>query len=589
MLFENPFFRREVRALRRRELAPADPFLIVQVAALWLPVLLQERLLWHEETNETFRRVLALLALVMVHAGCGVAAGVNLAARVLLEEHRRGTLDALRTIAVPSWLWLPQKLLMPLAGTVLVWLAGLPFYAALCMRGHFLPRELAPLFVLSGAAALLAFCGTLLLPPEGLRLRPRPGMYASRLDYLLDLARAGLSWGTAGVLLITTFHAGRYAGRVTDTPYPSLPFYSGWLETGTGLLTLLAAVVLAALAAAWEAADPASRPASFLSRALRLLAVGAAYYLLLGHVWAPLAEPVRVLALALFPAAVLLAAASGRRPAELVGRRERAEAGWLARGWDNPVFVRDLRVALRGGGLLRQACSRIGALVLGLLATGLLAAAGIGPRFAPPGPSWLGLLFQVGLMAFLAGFFVSIPALLGLGGRAINNWQAERQANTLPQLLTSPLPSDAVVKGRWAAALLVGAARNLPLVGTYVFGFTVLHLNGAMRGTDTMLCIALWLLSLGVLLSAGCASAFRQVIRLQDLGSATLLSVWLLLAEGAGLAFAINNQSLFTEDLGALIRGYCLLMAPLNAALTAFIYRRGVAGLEALRRAEIEA
>jgi hypothetical protein len=590
MSIENPFFLKELRALGRRRFAPIGWALLLQSFLLLFPLLIVERLLGSELEPVQARQVLALVLLGISHAILCGAIGWTLGRSVFLEEHRQRTLESVRLVSTSPWRWLPQKLLFPLYGLLLVWAAGLPFYAALALRRHFPPHALQPGAVFALCGGLVMLGTTLMLPPEGARYRLKLQGPVPLADLLGSFGQWGLPYWVVLVLLRLSWDWLQAAIGAGTTAFRSLPFYSSWLRTDHGLVLLMTCFGLGALGAALANADPVSRLMPLLGRAGRLLAVAGAYYLFVGYTW-PGSGPSGLVALFALPAAVSAIALFSRKRPERKDEDPiaRGELGWLTRFADNPVFLRDLRVTLRPAGLVRQSWT-IGTRLL--LVTTLLGTVSILPfvgTLGPvggPGSVWGQVLARVAELALVLGFWLVIPSLLTFGARALALWQEERRCNTLSQLFSSPIGTRTVVHGRWAAAVLVGLARTLPVLVIFLIG-PLIALDG--RGLDVCLSLGAWLTSMGLVMSAGFAGAARRVDRIADLGLAVCLSVYVLLAEGLGLAIAVNNLPRWTIDsIRTLLIAYSWTMAPINLVLTYLIYRRSIADLEAYRKQDLE-
>jgi hypothetical protein len=577
---ENPFFTREARSWSRRQYAPVTWHVLLQCFILTVPLLLLERVLGADIDSEEVRRGLALMALGVGHAALAGIVGWALGSMVLIEEHRQGTLDTLRLVSTPPRRWLPQKLLLPAYAFLVVWLAAAPFYMALSIRGHFLPRDLQPGALLSGGVGLAAFAAALLVPPEGVRQRLNQRLTAS--DLIADLTHLGLPYW-AGIVIVRVqwdWMAALVSGRAA---IQLQPFYDANLRTDHGLALLIGALLIAALASAFAGADPASRWAVRVARWTRVLAVGVAYYLFIGYTWRRIGPEHRWLALAGLPLlALALHVFSRVKKRRSEDRSAAREIRWVARRSDNPVLIRDLRVLLRTAGLRRQATVISLGLVVGmaLLTASMIPLTGF--FGGPPAPGPLRFLRQMAAVAVILGFWLAVPAVLTFGARASALWQMERRVNTLSQLLASPLPAETVIRGRWAAALMVGVARNSPALVAFLLGLFVISSG---RGLPLALALATWLASLGLVLSAGFAGAARPVESLRELGSAVCLSVYVLLGEGLGLALVMNHT---TGEVGLTLMTYSLCMAPVNLLLTYGIYRRAIADLEALRKRDFE-
>jgi hypothetical protein len=589
MPVENAFFLKELRALGRRQFAPVAWPLLLQTVLLIFPLLMMERLVGAELEDLRARQGLALALLGLAHAIVTGSAGWAMGSRVLLEEHRQNTLESLLLVSVSPWRWLPRKLVFPLHGLTVVWLAALPSYAALVLRGHFTPGDLAPGLILSGAAGLVSFGAALLQPPQG--LRSRLSQRVSVPDLVSDLSHVGLPYWIGLILLRLGWDWLMAVAGGGGAAFRESPFFWAVLRSDVALAALLLVFTIAALGSAFAAAYPASAAAERLRWWSRLLAIGAAYYLFVGYTW-PGSRPIfRIAALAGPP--VLLLARPLLSRSRRAGRREdrgaAREIRWLAGLTDNPVFLRDLRVALRPAGLTRQALMNALGLVLGVALVGGLSlvpfAGFMAGSWGSRGP-WQQILAQVVGVTLLIGFWVAVPALLTYGSRSLAHWQAERRQDTLGQLFSSPLSTEQLVRGRWGAALLVGCARNMPVVIAFTLA---LFATGQWPAVRVCLALGLWLASMGLVLSAGFSGAAAQITNTRELGSAVCLAIYVLLAEGLGLAWTLSNLPQFVASgIQFIMLSYTLLLTPVNVLLTWLVYRRALMDVEYLRRRDLE-
>lgn len=590
---ENPFFQRELRAAARRQFSLVAWPMVALVALLVFPLLLLEGFLAPEIDNLQVRKVLALIVFGLSYAGICTAVGWMIGSRVFLEEHRRNTLEMLRLVSTPPWKWVAQKLAYPLVGLGLVWSTAFPLQAALVIRGHLLPREIEPLTILAGCAGLTALGATLLMPPTGLRSLLRPDTRPTLPVLLHDLSYMAVPNWIALVLLTLGMNAVLSAVGYGTQVFRPRPFFQGWLRTDQGLAVLVGMFGLAALTAAYSTACPALPRVASASTFTRWLSIATAYYLMLGYTWSGVPGWGQMFAPAFLPLALAGAWVWGRRTARSRSARPedqsaQREIGWLAKRLDNPVLIRDLRVALRGVGLTRRFIwLSVGLLlVCGLL--GSLAAFPFVRLFgtAARGVTFLQLLYQSAGVASLLGFSAAVPCLLTIGSQAVVQWQAERRQQTFSQLFQSPISSHDLLLGRWIAALLVGTTRALPVVLLFLASYGLLSRG---NGLPTILAIGAWLLSLGLVLSIGCAGAARRVTHIRDLLAPMPLAVGILLAEGLALSLVLAwlPDRLYVE-MGELIRAYSLGMSGLNLGLTALLFFRVITELEKLRHQELE-
>jgi hypothetical protein len=597
MLLENPFFVREIRAFGRRGFALLAWPLLVQAVFLALPLLLMERATSGRLQPPEAWRGLALVFFGLGHAATCGGVGWIVGKRVFGEEHRRRSLDGLRLLTTPPAVWLAQKLVFPIYLLGLVWAAGLPFYAAGALRAHFLPSQLVPGAQLALALGLLTFGAALLAPAEGLRSPVRGGARVRRAAVWSDTLLMGLPLWITLVLLRLALDWMYYALGQRPTPYANAPFFGTYLSTDRGLLILLAVYAVACYGAAYPNAHPAGRWSLPLRDGSRVFAVGVAYLLFLGYSWRGSLD----LTFLLLAALGLLAAVTVSLPAEWRerltperGHRPRGQDPHAARDLarlgrllDNAVFIRDLRVALRGAGLGRQFLLH-GAGLCAL--SGVVGSLGL-PFYGLPGRGSAGLppfAYQWATGTLLLGSWLILPALLAYGGRAIANWGTERRCAMLPQIFATPLPTEAFVRGRWLAAVLIGVVRAVPVP----LGFLLALLLVAERAElPVYVAQGVWLASLGLILSAGLAGSAQDTsIQLEDLFCSGCLAVYAVMVEGALFlwqwAQAPVTPSGVADRSGLVV--YAWSMVPLNLLLTWGVYRRAVADIAFLRRKESE-
>jgi hypothetical protein len=586
MRFENAFFTREARAFGRGQFRPLARAILLQSAALAAPLLLVEG--WLPWTEAVGQRLGGLMLLWGIHAAACAGTGGRLGYRVFGDEIDRGTLDALRLVTVPPWKWLLQKLLFPLYGMALVWGAALPFYAALVLRGHFLPSYLAVGALLAAACGLLALCATLLLGPEGVvalrnhfrhpsRPTPTPGAgHLGPVSYL---------FGLVAIMAFDWVRADGYLGDALRTT----AFYGAWVPKAAVLAALLGGCALAALAAGHATADPANSRATALGRAGRALLSGAAYYQAVGWLWPGLALPYRVAWLLGLPAAALAARwyrrRTGSRREDRLGTRE---IEWLNGRWDNPAFIRDLRVALRASGLRRQGLSAATSM---LLFPPALALATLLPPLAFPlsmlfgsGPPVGAFFFRWGVLVAALSPVITMIALMNAGSQAAVHWRSETRFDTLAQVLATPMASETLVRGRWTASALVSLTMLLPSLISLAVGIAVV---AATRPSllPTYLLVQLYLGSSG-LLCATLLGSHGQVRWLQWV-CAPLLPLELMVGLGVGLSsLAAQAMGMDASPVLALLP-YLPATALVNLLLTVAVYFSATGHLERLRHADL--
>lgn len=597
MLLENPFFVREIRAFGRRGFALVAWPLMVQAVFLTLPLLLMERATSGRLQPLDAWRGLALVLFGLGHAATCGGVGWIVGKRVFGEEHRRRALDGLRLLTTHPAVWLSQKLVFPFYLLGLVWAAGLPFYAVVALRAHFLPSQLVPGAQLALCLGLLTFGAALLAPAEGLRSPVRAGSRVKQAAVWSDTLLMGLPLWITLVLLRLALDWMYYALGQRPAPYANAPFFGTYLPTDRGLMLLLAAYTVACYGAAYPHAHPAGRWSLPLRNGSRLFSVTIAYVLFLGYSWrGRLDLPYVLLSLVGLLAAVMVALPAewrerltperGRRPRNEDPRaiRDLARLGKLL---DNAVFMRDLRVALRGSGLGRQFLLHGAGLfalsgAVGSMGLPFYGVAGRGSTLLPP------FVSQLASGTLLIGSWLILPALLAYGGRAISNWGTERRCAMLPQIFATPLSAEAFVRGRWFAAVLVGLVRALPVP----LGFLLALLVVAERAElPVYVAQGVWLTTLGLILSAGLAGSAQDTsIQLEDLFCSGCLAVYAVMVEGALFlwqwAQAPVGANGVADRSGLVV--YAWSMVPLNLLLTYGVYRRAVADIAFLRRKESE-
>lgn len=591
---ENPFFAREVRAFGRRGLGLLAWPLMVQALFLCVPLWLMERAAAGLLQPVDSWRGLALVALGLGHAAVSGGVGWIAGKRVLGEEHRRRALDGLRLITRHPAGWLAQKLVFPLYVVVLVWSAAVPFYGVVALRGHFLPGHLAPGAQLALCLGLLTFGAALLAPAEGMRSPIRSGKRVKASAAWSDILMMGLPSWIALVLLRLAFDWMLYAQSLRPSPFRHAPFFGASLPTDQGLVVLLAAYAVTCFGSAYAVVNPADRWAGPIRDGARILGVAAAYVLFVGYQWPgaiTVGSVLTVLGGLLAATLVALPSEWRERLTPERGRRTRTEdrlAGRelarLGRLFDNAVFVRDLRVALRGGGLLRQFALNSGGLCLLTVAV-----TGVGQPFlgAATGSVWSPTVQRLAMGAITVSSWLMLPALLAYGGRALASWGTERRCVTLLQVFASPLTTETVVRGRWIAAVLVGLVRSSPVPLFFLAGLLIVASPGEILFHVGQ---GIWLATLGLILSAGLAgSAQDTAVALEDLFCAGCVAVYLVMVEGALYLWLWTQAPVLNgapDQSGLLL--YAWGMVPLNLIATYFVYRRAVSDIGFLRRKETE-
>lgn len=567
MPLENPFFVREIRAYSRKAWAPLS--WQVLVAALGPVVwLLSCTWKWNPEApgSEEFSHEDLLVRVIFTHAVvCGFA-GWRLGMRVFGGEKQQHTLEGLQLISTSPWVWAVQKLGFPVYALLTVWLAAFPGCAMLVVRGHCLPAMLWPGLWLAGAVGLLTFGTALMAPLEraGLPLATERQLpLAQRFE--LGAPRLLAAWLGWEILQLTF----QWLENGVQEPRPVfsqhllfrlLPLRSDQLFAG-----MLGLFLLYGLTCAWAWANPSSPIAGRLRRAALLFTLIAGYALVVGVTWMGsywlwqavlVAVPiVQVLRLAW----AQRKAVRGRRTKPLDRPRVVREIAAVQARWDNPVLVRDLRVSLRGGGLLSSFVRQC--LVVGALG-GLIGAYVYSLRSYYVGFSSLPMI-----TGFLAGLYGcgAFVAVARMGLSASTQWSSERRMKTVSQLLLSPIPGRDIVRGRWIAALLQGSAVAAPWVVAFVICTLI-----ATRGKDlgTLIGYGLGAVSLTLTLSVGRAGAIRELTgRREWLSPARASVVWLVVLY---LLFASILGNYPSGELDGLV--LCVVLTLVNAvAVAAFL------------------
>lgn len=593
MVLESPFFLKEARVASRRQWSVFAWLLVWQVICVLMPLLLME---WFQAlpilpaAGRSVLQRMSLTNLGLLHSIVCIAAGGRMGRRVFQEEARQGTLESLRLVSLEPWRLVLQKLLFPLYGYLLVWLAAVPVYWMIALRGHFSPAELGPGALLAGVAGLVQLGAELLAPSEGWLRQQKEGKVL--------VTAPGLAPGTVllpvlvfGMLmLVQTDWIGavlgtrRSAARVLD-------LYGFWLGSDLLLSLMLVLYFLVVAAAALAAASPASRWATALARRTSLAVVVVFYYLWVGWLWSIVSLPFRIAWMAALPALLFGLPLLGRKQPDPRPRAEDPaaprEIEWLGRRWDNPVMVRDLRAWLRRSGIVRLTVRSLFQLVAGVL---FLAGGTMLPPFRTTfalvfgtGPSWWVDLLTRGIA--IATFFAPLfgwLAFANLGSRAQIGWQKEARLNTYGQLLETPLPSAALVAGRWTASSAAALSGLVP--GALLLGAGLLRIAVTFRAAlPAYATLDLYLGSLGLLMGAIFAGVPRKTPWIAGLAATVLLSgeVLLVFPMGAEVMNADSGRSILSPFLFA-----GLAVTPLNLALAFRIFRDSVAELERRRASE---
>ncbi len=566
---ENPFFVREVRAYSRKAWSPLAWLLLAGALFPLFPLWLGER--FSETENrmmETFLRAMVLVAVGLTHGGVCATAGWLLGVRVFGAEYRQKTLESLRLISVSPWWWVLQKLAFPVYALALIWAAALPGYFALVMRGEFLPRDLWPGLILSACIGLLAFAAALVIAPERIgappvneRTRPLTERLETSIHRVLPM---GIGWMllSIGGRWIVDAAAGKPLGL-----FPRRLFAAIWLRQDQIVGLLLALFLAYALAAAWTWANPASPLARRLRTGMQVTTVTVGYLILLGLTWVGSwwIWKVMVIGFPLVQVLRLYRQGGQERQAQQPGKdrkvkprkegaRTAGEILSLQRRWDNPVLIRDLRVALRGSGLLWTFLGQcLGIVLIGLAMMALLVA---GPWGVPRGGGLLVAAFA-GMMCSILGWVAFVTAIR-IGSRAAAQWGSERRMNTVSQLLLTPLAGREIIRGRLAAALIEGLLTSVPWIASFYFFLLI-----ATEGDDYGLSLALgaWFLSLAFVIAVGCSASLRTMTRWRDLFTTQGAVGAIVLAEPLLLLWAFAKNLARPEEI---ILGLPMLYAVAN-------------------------
>jgi hypothetical protein len=510
MSLENPFFVREVRAYSRKAWSPLSWQVLAAAMGpgFWLWAIARE---WTPDAPGApyFLRGLLLAWVIVSHAVvCGFT-GWRLGAQAFGAEQRQSTLEGLQLVSTSSWKWSTEKLLFPLYSLFLVWLAAFPGCAMLVVRGHCLPATLWPGLLLAAAVGVLSFGVALMGPPEraGLPLSTErqlplaqrlelsaPRLIATWLGW--EILQLGIRWLEKGVRDLTPDFQTRLLFRI-------LPLRSDQIFAG-----MLGLFLFYGLTCAWAWANPASPIAGRLRRAALLVTLVTGYALVVGVTWIGSNWFWQSLLVAV-PTVQLLRLALAQRKSVRVRRAARPDSPRAVREiaavqarWDNPVLVRDLRVSLRGGGLLSS-------ILWHCLIVGALGGA-FGAYALSMGAYYVGASTYPVIAGFLASLYGwgAFAAVMRIGMSASTQWSSERRMKTVSQLLLSPIPGVDIVRGRWAAALLQGSAVAMPWVVS--FAICTIIASGGER-LETLVCYSLWIVSLALILSAGRAGAIREL------------------------------------------------------------------------------
>ena len=592
---ENPFFLRDTRTVSRRPGGVAGGILARQVLFLCLPLLVVENLLPFLPRGHVAREALALALLGVGHAGSCAAAGGCVGLSVLRDEYRRGTLDSLRLLPTRPWDWLLQKLLFPLFALLTVWLSALPCYGALALRGYFLPHQLLPGAVWALAVGLFAFAAALAAPPEGAvaTIKGERGPLARRsleagqllqLWLAVCLVRPGIDW----VLWNARFHAAPWKSTT--------PVFTTWMRMDIFLALQLGLYAVAAVSTAISLAAPDNRRVEVAARGCRYVAGMTACTLFVGGLPVSIPLGARLPLLAILPVLTLVILRDTRRKASLAEDGLAAvEVRWCGERWDNAVLLRDLRAMLRHQSVRRLALRRCGEqLLIAVALAGLsflpVASAITSTIYGSP-PSVAALPFRIAAnLTFFAPMSMFLFGMV-LGEKAREQWLKESQVGMLPQLLSTPLPAEALVCGRWGASVVTAASYTVPALLGVVIGSATLRMNHPDL-VIPYLALSLLSGSSGVLGGAASARPVWPGMALASvsgvgLAGGSLLGLGELLVAGKLGGLLVMRVLAGSQDDPTLLGAMAVLAALLNGCIAAVCYRSSVAEIGRMRTADI--
>lgn len=503
MNWENPFLTRELRQHRgeRLRMCLARLSWICSLGLLPLLMVVVPALAWRAYGLEWTYTPPPPFLLVMPHGMlCFLAAGYGLD-RFVAAERRQATLGSVLLVSLPPSHWLLQKLVFPLYVLVLTWLAGLPFYLAAAALDIDLPLRLLTYSLIPLALGLYTLTLPLLVPSETLLEgaeyeRPRPW------EHLLLAPLVLLPFLIAGIWGVFKGMAGRWS---------TSQLFCMHVPDGVVLALLLPILPVGSYFTGLAALSGGEASARLAHRA-RLACVTWLYLLLFGlfgfQWWV------------LLGAALSLLAGSGplyqelkqrwrraRRPHTAGGAspdrstpaarkriedpRSRGDVAWLAGYWDNPIFVRDLRMRTRAASFRRALIGGWMAFGIILLIIGLLPlTAFVGAIIASPAQAWHSVRAagaaiapaHKDMLALFCGAYSLLILVGGASGSPTGRAQlagATRDAEPrLPEEFATPLASEDLLLGRAVAAALYSWCFATPAI----MGLAVSALYAAWRG-----------------------------------------------------------------------------------------------------------
>jgi hypothetical protein len=449
MLFDNPFFVREIRQHVRRPL-PVQLGLLLTAGSTVLVLLLTLHM-WRRFGDRPDPPDELLYLVLFPHLLACIAAGVYGTDRVFGDEHRRSTLEALYLLPTDHVRWLCQRLAWPLYLLGLAWSVGIPTYLVAALMRIGAPAANLWLSLIPLGAGLIAVPLVLSLPPDYRERMRAARMAAGNRARKLD-ADLGLCWAmTGGVVFLAQISlilaASRRFGRVA--------FY--FMQISLPPLWAVALVPVF-IAAGVVAMATLSRDELWTRRALRarLLAVTVLYYSLLGLVlgpsWKALAWWVQWGPPLLYPLVIWLVLRSQARPKE--DALAAPEVDWAERRWANPFITRDLRSFTRFSSIRRWAiCEALVLLGIYLVLVYL---------FVVKNSLDLGSV-TIAALSFGA-FFGSVLLVADASARPFGMWTKERTAGTLTLLFMIPSSSREILRSRLLTGLLYSVSAHTPLL-----------------------------------------------------------------------------------------------------------------------------
>lgn len=463
MLFDNPFFVREIRQHVRRPL-PVQLGLLLTAGSMVF-VLLLELYVWQRFGDHPDPPDQLLYLVLFPHVLACIAAGVYGTDRVFGDEHRRSTLEALYLLPTAHVRWLCQRLAWPLYLLGLAWLVGVPAYLAAALMRIGTPEQNLLLSLLPLGAGLVAVPLVLNLPPDYRERMRAARMAAGNRARKLD-ADLGLCWAmTGGVVFLAQISLIMAASR----RFGQVAFYFTQISLPPLWLTALVPIFIAAGVVAMSTI---SREEVWRRRALqaRLFAVTVLYYSLLGLVlgpsWRSLAWWVQWGPPLLYPLVIWLVLRSQARPKE--DALAAPEVAWAEERWANPFITRDLRSFTRFSSVRRwAACEALLLLAIYLVLVYL---------FVLKNSVDLGTL-TVAALSFGA-FFGGVLLVADASARPFGMWTKERTAGTLTLLFMIPSSSREILRSRLLTGLLYSVTAHAPLFLVTLIGL-IWHLSTA--------------------------------------------------------------------------------------------------------------